>query len=223
MFLKGVSVDSLGPAIGGLGFLALIVGSLLFIPLSGLKPWRKVAKRLAIGGGVAFLVALIISPAAPPASIKPTEQAAEKTRPPVQSKAVELAVKQPPPEPVASIKIDKSLLPIVNADVMLKTNFPKEGLVEGAAVSAKEIARQIMADPASQNFQAVNVMVYGGADPWLHFTVSGNDLRSAVAADAPPFFFLSLGREVGFNDVPAEIAAKAYCQDVTVGFCGVIK
>lgn len=216
-------MDSLGPAIGGLGFLTLIVGSFLFIPLSGLKPWRKVGKRLAIGGGVAFLVALIISPATPPVPTKPTQQAAEKAQLPVQSKAVKLAGKQPPPKPVASIKIDKSLLPIVNADVMLKQNFPKEGLVEGAALSAKEIARQIVADPASRNLQAVNVMVYGGDAPWLHFTVNGNDLRSAVAADATPFFFLNLGREVGFNDVPAEIAAKAYCQGVTVGFCGAIK
>lgn len=55
-------METIAPVIGSLGFVAFIVGLILFIPVASLKPRRPFAKKLTIGGGVAFVVALLLDP-----------------------------------------------------------------------------------------------------------------------------------------------------------------
>ena len=58
-------MGTLAPVIGSLGFLALLVGIVMFLPLAAFKARRPLAKKLAIGGGVAFVAALILDPNPP--------------------------------------------------------------------------------------------------------------------------------------------------------------
>ncbi len=87
-------MGTLAPIIGSLGLLTLIVGGLMFLPLRALKSRRPLAKKLAIGGGVAFIIGVIFTPT-PPASTK--SPASVATQEPGAS-----ASSTPSPSPTAS-------------------------------------------------------------------------------------------------------------------------
>lgn len=57
-----------GPALGALSFIVLVIGAILFFVAKGRRP---LAKKLLLGGAVVFIVALIITPTPPstPASV----------------------------------------------------------------------------------------------------------------------------------------------------------
>jgi hypothetical protein len=77
-------MDDLAPAIGTLGLLVLIAGGVMFLPVRALRGHRRLAKWMAIGGGIAFVVGILLTPATPhapdasPADAKPavTQQGA---------------------------------------------------------------------------------------------------------------------------------------------------
>lgn len=59
-----------GPALGALSFIVFIIGAILFFAAKGR---RHLAKKLLIGGAVAFVIALITTPTPPPTpSLTPT-------------------------------------------------------------------------------------------------------------------------------------------------------
>lgn len=55
-------METLGAVLGTFGLLALIVGLVLFVPIRLFAKRRPWAKRLAIGGAVAFVAGLILTP-----------------------------------------------------------------------------------------------------------------------------------------------------------------
>ncbi len=59
-------MGTVAPIVGSLGFVALLVGVLMFLPIGKLKSRRPLAKKLVIGGGVAFVIALILDPSPAP-------------------------------------------------------------------------------------------------------------------------------------------------------------
>lgn len=88
------------PIIGSLGLVTLLVGVLMFLPLRKLKPRRPLAKKLAIGGGVAFVLALILDPSpAPQGSPSPAQDTVQAA--PVKSVP---ASKDVQPSPAAAIR-----------------------------------------------------------------------------------------------------------------------
>lgn len=62
-------MEILGAFAGLLGLVAFIIGLLMFAPTAALKPKRKLARNIALGGFVAFVFGLIISPTPPAATI----------------------------------------------------------------------------------------------------------------------------------------------------------
>lgn len=54
-----------------------MIGAVLFIPISVFKRRRSAAKKLAIGGAVAFVVGLILSPSAPPVNKSASDHVAK--------------------------------------------------------------------------------------------------------------------------------------------------
>lgn len=58
-------MEDIGPILGAFAFLALIVGGVLFLPVASLRRHRRVAKWLTIGGGIVFVVAMILTPTDP--------------------------------------------------------------------------------------------------------------------------------------------------------------
>ena len=79
-------METLGNIIGPLGLLALLVGVVMFLPFSFFKTRRKVAGMLAVGGLVAFIVGVALSPTPAPttkgpaavASVPPPDAAVAK-------------------------------------------------------------------------------------------------------------------------------------------------
>lgn len=59
-------METLAPIVGTLGFLAFIVGCCMFLPLAALRKRRSLAKKLAIGGFIAFAAALVLDPTPAP-------------------------------------------------------------------------------------------------------------------------------------------------------------
>lgn len=55
-------VETFGAIAGTLGFLALVIGAVMFIPIAALKRRRRIAKILAIGGAIAFVIGLVLTP-----------------------------------------------------------------------------------------------------------------------------------------------------------------
>lgn len=70
-------METLGAIIGPLGFVALLVGAILFLPLASVRRHRSLAKKLVIGGAVAFIAGVSMSPPPPPnkAGLKDTATA----------------------------------------------------------------------------------------------------------------------------------------------------
>lgn len=58
-------MDDLAPAIGTLGLLVLIAGGVMFLPVRALRGHRRLAKWMAIGGGLSFILGIILTPATP--------------------------------------------------------------------------------------------------------------------------------------------------------------
>lgn len=59
-------METLGAIIGPLGFVALLIGVILFLPIASVRRHRSLAKKLVIGGGVAFVAGVSMSPPPPP-------------------------------------------------------------------------------------------------------------------------------------------------------------
>lgn len=69
-------METFGAVIGSFGFLALIISAVMFIPVPAFKARRSLAKRLAIGGGIAFVLGLIATPTPKAGTSKTTTSSA---------------------------------------------------------------------------------------------------------------------------------------------------
>lgn len=156
-------MDVLGPLIGTLGFLVLVAGLILFLPLRALRPRRPLAKKLAIGGAVAFVAGLIISPTPPPSS----QQTAERE-----------AVPEPTPSPTNSATL--AVKPAVQ-----NTGVPAEQKVAFTALYRSVIARAQPCDASvnqlskaanSGNQMATYQAAKAGHDACLETVAELNDL-----------------------------------------------
>lgn len=87
-------VETFGAIVGTLGFLALVIGAVMFIPIAVLKRRRPLAKKLMIGGAVAFVAGLILAPGKPD----------DKANAPVQATQ---AKSEPTPSPTPSDRSEK--------------------------------------------------------------------------------------------------------------------
>jgi hypothetical protein len=85
-------MDTLGAFVGVFGFLAIIIGLLMFVPIPALKKRRPLAAKIALGGLAGFLFALFATPtgkdgqaaSAPPTSA--TAAAPEAKEAPIDTK-----------------------------------------------------------------------------------------------------------------------------------------
>jgi len=91
-----------GPALGALSFIVLIIGAILFFVGKGRRP---LAKKLLLGGAVVFVVALIMTPTPP--STPAVAPAAKKTVAVAPAKPI---IDQRPAKAVAAVDVKLGLL-----------------------------------------------------------------------------------------------------------------
>lgn len=72
-------METLGAIIGPLGFVALLIGAILFLPFASVRRHRSLAKKLTIGGAVAFVAGVSMSPPPPPNKTGMKDTATAKT------------------------------------------------------------------------------------------------------------------------------------------------
>jgi hypothetical protein len=118
---------------------------------------------------------------------------------------------------VPAVTIDDSLLPIRNVEITFPSSMPAAGDIASTGLALKSLSTK---PAAATNVSAINVLVRGSDQAiWFHLTLPGDAFRKAVAADRPAGYFLLLGREVGFNKIESERAARSYCAGASTSFC----
>lgn len=120
-------------------------------------------------------------------------------------------------------KVDASLMPFLNVDLVVDSSVPSAGMFEPVGAQLLALGRDLGSDAALGGAEAINVMVRArdGA-AWMHMTLPAADLQKAAAASSLPGKALNLGREIGFNDIAAERAAGDYCGPAKTGFCATV-
>jgi hypothetical protein len=206
-------MDTLGAFLGVFGLLALVIGLIMFIPIAALKARRPLTKWLAIGGAVAFAVGLILSPTVPPDKPQP-HIVAQPTAPKPAVHTVNDARKSQVPAAV----INDNYLRIVNVSLPLTSTTMEKGDLAAIAQAIKNMGR--LEGSPWKNAEAINIEVRGSDRRMLmHMTLPGDAFRQATREDQIAGFFLMLGREVGFNEIAAERAAREYCAGTSNPFC----
>lgn len=112
-------MQTIGALLGTFGFIGLSVGGLLFLPFAALKPRRSLAKWLAIGGSVAFVAGVLLTPEVPEGSVDQPETAAPKqaaapAAPPAQQAVTAKAgTGKPDDADDVLLVIRQSLMPVI--------------------------------------------------------------------------------------------------------------
>ena len=123
-----------------------------------------------------------------------------------------------------TLTIDERLLPVLNAEIA-SPNWPSDpSSMEQASKQLERLAARIVAKSEWQHATAVNVMMLGNDKrPWLHLTLPVALLRTEVRRHLTPVRVLNLSREVGFNTIDGERAARSYCAGTSTPFCNQIE
>lgn len=117
----------------------------------------------------------------------------------------------------ATVTIDDTLPPIRNVEIAFPSSMPSAGDIAATGAALKSLSTK---HAAATRVEAINVLVRGSdRATWFHLTLPGDAFRKAVEADQPAGYFLLLGREVGFNKIEAERAARSYCAGASSSFC----
>jgi len=117
------------------------------------------------------------------------------------------------------ISLDAKLMPFLQANLRFDYEHAGPEMITDTGRAIGELGRRMSADDTLRAAKSLLVMVSDRDGNVLHLTLEVPKLLAAVERERQPGAYLLLAREVGFNEIRGERAAREWCAGAHTSFC----
>jgi hypothetical protein len=120
------------------------------------------------------------------------------------------------------VVLDARFMPVLNAEIRFDDVQAGPDMIAATARAIGDLGHKIGADHNIRAADAMLVMVADRDGYIMHLTIDVPKLIPAAEKGGQTGNFLLLGREIGFNEIRGERAAREWCAGARNSFCNAV-